>query len=72
MEGLGTDDEALIRIVTLRSEQDMGCIKREFEDLYGVTLKSRIQQDTFGSFSEALLQLIDDNKPTNCTAYPFS
>lgn len=43
MEGLGTDNEALIRIIAIRSEIDMGCIKREFEELYGATLKSWIQ-----------------------------
>lgn len=43
MEGLGTDNDALIRIITTRSEKDMGCIKKEFENLYGVTLKSWIQ-----------------------------
>lgn len=43
MDGLGTDNPALIRIIAIRSEIDMGCIKREFEDLYGATLKSWIQ-----------------------------
>lgn len=43
MVGLGTDNSALIRIIAIRSEKDMGCIKREFEGLYGATLKSWIQ-----------------------------
>lgn len=43
MEGIGTDNSALIRIVAIRSEIDMGCIKKEFENLYGTTLKSWIQ-----------------------------
>lgn len=43
MDGLGTNNPTLIRIVAIRSEIDMGCIKKEFETLYGATLKSAIQ-----------------------------
>lgn len=43
MEGIGTDNSALIRIVAIRSEIDMGCIKREFESLYDTTLRSWIE-----------------------------
>lgn len=39
----GTDDLTLIRIILIRSELDMGCIKKEFENYYGATLKSYIQ-----------------------------
>lgn len=43
MESLEIDHVALIRIIAIRSEIDMGCIKKEFEDLYGATLKYWIQ-----------------------------
>lgn len=43
MEGAGTNDTALIRIVVSRSEIDLNDIKREFERIYDRTLLSAIR-----------------------------
>lgn len=43
MEGVGTNDTALIRIVVSRSEIDLNDIKREFERIYDRTLLSAIK-----------------------------
>ena len=42
-QGLGTDDDTLIRVVVTHCEVDMVQIKQEFQRLYGKTLESYIQ-----------------------------
>lgn len=62
MKGLGTDDDALIRIVVSRCEVDMEEIKREFlglpENKGKKTLASWIKDDTSSHYEKILLALI--------------
>ncbi|CAH8545915.1 unnamed protein product [Dicrocoelium dendriticum] len=60
MEGAGTDDKKLIRIVVSRAEVDMGDIKREFMKQYGKPLATWITDDTTGDYKRMLLALVGD------------
>lgn len=43
MDGAGTDDDRLIRIIVSRSEIDLATIKDEFERIYDRTLLSALR-----------------------------
>lgn len=43
MEGIGTEDKNLIRVIVTRSEIDMEEIKREFHTMYGKSLKDKLR-----------------------------
>jgi annexin A7/11 len=58
MAGLGTDDKALITIIVLRSEIDLGNIMQEYQKLYEKTLAEAIQDETSGDYKKLLLALI--------------
>ncbi|XP_047533259.1 annexin B10 isoform X7 [Vanessa atalanta] len=59
MQGAGTDDKVLVRVVATRAELDLGAIKREYERLYDKTLESDISQgETSGDYKRALVALL--------------
>ncbi|XP_017850732.1 annexin B10 isoform X2 [Drosophila busckii] len=59
MNGAGTDDATLIRIIVCRSEIDLESIKREFERIYNRTLHSAIaDSETSGDYKRALTALL--------------
>ncbi|XP_022236303.1 annexin B9-like isoform X2 [Limulus polyphemus] len=60
MKGFGTDDKALIRIVTSRCEIDMVQIKQEYQKLYEKTLEEAIIGDTSGDYRRLLVTLVED------------
>lgn len=60
MKGIGTDDDALIRIIVSRCEIDLANIKYEYERAHGKTLLSVVKGETSGDYRRALLALIGD------------
>ncbi|XP_048478705.1 annexin B10 isoform X6 [Plutella xylostella] len=59
MQGLGTDDRTLIRIIVSRSEIDLGDIRDEYERLYDKTLVSEVKNETSGDYKRALVALLN-------------
>ncbi|XP_017776075.1 PREDICTED: annexin B11-like isoform X2 [Nicrophorus vespilloides] len=60
MDGLGTNDSQLIRLVVTRSEVDMEDIKTNYQAQYGNTLKQDIEGDCSGHYKKCLLGLIGE------------
>jgi len=62
MKGMGTDDQALIRVMITRSEVDLAQIKQVFQDKYGQALEQFIKDDTGGDYRNALIQICRGNR----------
>lgn len=60
MDGAGTDDATLIRIIVCRSEIDLADVKTEFERMFNRTLLSAVRSETSGDYKRALCALIGD------------
>lgn len=58
LEGFGTNDTALIRIVATRCEIDMVDIKNSFISMYGKSLEAEIADDTSGDYKKCLTALV--------------
>ncbi|XP_035902970.1 annexin B10-like [Anopheles stephensi] len=58
MDGIGTDDKTLIRIIISRAEIDLQNIKDEFEQMYNKTLLSMVKDETSGDYKRVLSALI--------------
>ena len=58
MKGIGTNDDALIRVIVTRAEIDLRAIRMEFQHLYNENLEDMISSDTSGSYKRFLLALV--------------
>ncbi|XP_070782658.1 annexin A11b isoform X1 [Enoplosus armatus] len=61
MQGAGTKDTTLIRIMVSRSEVDMLDIRQEYVKTYGKSLYTHISGDTSGDYKKLLLKLCGGN-----------
>lgn len=62
MDGLGTNDQKLIRLIVTRCEIDMVEIKGAFQRLFGESLKSSIKGDCSGDYKHALYALVGEKR----------
>ncbi|KAH9330950.1 hypothetical protein KI387_003058 [Taxus chinensis] len=60
MEGIGTDDEVLTRLVVTRADVDMKDIKAQFMSRTSLSLKSVIAKETRGDYEDFLLALVGE------------
>lgn len=58
IDGVGRDDDALIRIVVLRSEVDLLDIMDAYKDKYGIDLGTNVHNETSGEYREMLTKII--------------
>jgi len=58
MQGLGTNDKKLVRIIVTRSEKDLESIKEEYLRLFGKTLEHSVKNETSGDFEKVLVALL--------------
>ncbi|XP_041671259.1 annexin A4-like [Cheilinus undulatus] len=61
MQGAGTKDTTLIRIMVSRSEVDMLDIRKAYVQTYGKSLYTHISGDTSGDYKKLLLKLCGGN-----------
>lgn len=59
VEGWGTDEETLTRIVSGRSPAEIRAISAAYQQMYGESLRSRVSDETSGDYRRTLLALID-------------
>ncbi|CAJ0581037.1 unnamed protein product, partial [Mesorhabditis spiculigera] len=57
VKGLGTDEKALIEILTTRNNEEIEAARNTYYTLYNRTLEDAITADTSGDFRSMLLQL---------------
>jgi len=58
VEGLGTNDSRLVRVIVSRCEVDMPLIKQEYRRMYGRDLVHDVRSDTSGDYKRILTHLL--------------
>ncbi|XP_046366105.2 uncharacterized protein LOC124141953 isoform X2 [Haliotis rufescens] len=60
-KGLGTNDTRLIRILVSRSEIDLADIKAKYAELYGKSLREKVDAECSGHYKRTLLTILGEN-----------
>ncbi|XP_041352295.1 annexin A6-like isoform X2 [Gigantopelta aegis] len=64
VDGLGTNETALIELLTTRSSKELEAIKKEYKSTYKSSLDDDLKGDTSGGFKDMLLQLSQGKRDT--------
>ena len=58
VQGIGTNDSRLVRVIVSRCEIDLPRIKQAYQALYGRDLVSDVRSDTSGNYRKILTYLL--------------
>lgn len=61
VDGIGTDDDKLIRCIVTRADIDMKMIKKYYKQLFNVEMIVDVEDDTSGNYFKLLKGLIEKN-----------
>ncbi|XP_064110623.1 annexin-B12-like [Macrobrachium nipponense] len=61
LDGAGTDDKTLIRILVTRSEIDLADIRKKYNELFDIDMAEAIKEDTGGDYGKLLVAIVNNN-----------
>uniref|UniRef100_A0A183D2C2 Annexin n=1 Tax=Gongylonema pulchrum TaxID=637853 RepID=A0A183D2C2_9BILA len=61
LQGFGTHDKDLIRIIVSRSEVDLALIRQQYEQSYGKSLVDAIRSECSGAYRDTLVAIVQGN-----------
>jgi hypothetical protein len=63
VKGLGTDEEALIELLTTRSNEQLNAAKQAYQTMFNRDIEKDIKSDTSGFFQKVLVSLLTASRP---------
>ena len=67
-DGLGTDEGALIHVLTGRTKRQIERIDKFYQELYGKTVREQVLEELSGDFETFMLTLMHDQCDADCYA----
>jgi hypothetical protein len=65
IKGLGTDEEALIELLTTRSNEQLNAAKQTYQTMFNRDIEKDIKSDTSGFFQKVLVSLLTASRPNS-------